>query len=382
MKLRSTTPTVSKTFLSQSKLVAVAVLVTVASVAQLGASVFARNYDAEIRARELEAERYQGEANRLGEVATTLEGAVAELNGQISTIQSQINDSQKKHDDLVAEIDANEQRIENNREALGTILSDIYVDDQISPLEMLASSSSIGDYIDKQEQRATLRQALNSKIKDIKDLQRKLEEDRKAVENVLRDQQLQREQLASKQAEQQKLLSDTQNDQSAYSRLASEKNAEISKLRDQQAAENLRRMQQSGWSGSIPPASSGNGGYPAVWANAPLDAYIDNWGLYTRECVSYVAWKVSSTGRYVPHFGGQGHAYQWPATTARHGIANGSTPKAGAAAVQYGGPYGHVMYVEAVNGDGTITVSDYNLGVDGLYRYYTRSASGLTYIYF
>ena len=38
--------------------------------------------------------------------------------------------------------------------------------------------------------------------------------------------------------------------------------------------------------------------------------------------------------------------------------------------------------VEAVNGDGTITVSDYNLGVDGLYRYYTRSASGLTYIYF
>jgi surface antigen len=40
------------------------------------------------------------------------------------------------------------------------------------------------------------------------------------------------------------------------------------------------------------------------------------------------------------------------------------------------------MYVEAVHGDGTITVSDYNLGWDGLYRYYTRSASGLTYVYF
>ena len=46
------------------------------------------------------------------------------------------------------------------------------------------------------------------------------------------------------------------------------------------------------------------------------------------------------------------------------------------------GYYGHVMYVEAVNGDGTITVSDYNFGWDGLYRYYTRSASGLTYVYF
>jgi len=44
------------------------------------------------------------------------------------------------------------------------------------------------------------------------------------------------------------------------------------------------------------------------------------------------------------------------------------------------------MYVEAVNGDGTITVSDYNNNSDGLgwgrYHHYSRSAAGLTYIYF
>ena len=55
---------------------------------------------------------------------------------------------------------------------------------------------------------------------------------------------------------------------------------------------------------------------------------------------------------------------------------------AGAAAVMNIGYYGHVMYVESVNGDGTITVSDYNFAWDGLYRHYTRSASGLTYVYF
>lgn len=382
MKQRSTTPTVSKSFLGQSTLVAMTVLVAAAGVIQLGSAVFARDYDAEIRAKEREAQQYNTEANRLGAVAGTLQGAVDELNAQIGAIQSQIQASQKKHDDLVAQIAKNEKLIEQNRQALGAILSDMYVDDQISPLEMLASSASIGDYIDKQEQRSVLRQGLSDKIQEIKDLQQQLEEDKKSVEDVLRDQEAQRTQLASKQAEQQKLLSDTKNDQNAYAAMAAEKNAEISTLRAQQAAENLRRLQQSGWSGAIPAPSPGNGGYPAVWANAPLDAYIDNWGLYTRECVSYVAWKVASTGRYVPHFGGRGHAYQWPTTTAGHGIANGSTPKVGAAAVQYGGPYGHVMYVEAVHGDGTITVSDYNLGVDGLYRYYTRSASNLVYIYF
>ena len=77
---------------------------------------------------------------------------------------------------------------------------------------------------------------------------------------------------------------------------------------------------------------------------------------------------------------------QWPSTTARYGIANGSTPKAGSVAIQYVGVYGHAMYVEAVNGDGTITVSDYNNNSDGLgwgrYHHYSRSAAGLTYIYF
>ena len=66
--------------------------------------------------------------------------------------------------------------------------------------------------------------------------------------------------------------------------------------------------------------------------------------------------------------------------TARY--SSGSTPVVGSAAVIMAGYYGHVMYVESVNGDGTITVSDYNYAWDGLYRKYTRSASGLTYVYF
>ena len=361
---------------------AVSVLMAGAGVAQLSSVVFAQNYDAQIKAKQKEADQFNSEADRLRQMAGTLQEELDNINAQIADIQAQINASQKKHDDLIIEIARQEKLVEQNRKALGRILSDIYINDQVTPLEMLASSNNLADYIDKQEQRSSLRSSLNDKIKDLKELQKKLESDRVAVENVLKDQQSQKDNLASVQAGQAKLVNDTRNDQNAYESLASQRNSEIAKLREQQAAENLRQLQQSGWSGSVPPASSGNGGYPAVWANAPLDAYIDNWGLYTRECVSYVAWKVSSTGRYVPHFGGAGNANQWPSTTSRYGIANGSTPKVGAAAITYGGPYGHVMYVEAVHDDGTITVSDYNLGVDGLYRYYNRSASGITYIYF
>ena len=398
MKQRSTTP-VSISLTAKASAVAAIVLVASAGILQFGSSVLAVDYDAQIRAKEQESQKYNAEADRLGNVAGTLQEALDELNSQVSTIQKQISESQQKHDSLIKQIEKNQQTIGENKKALGRILSDMYVDDQISPLEMLASSDSIGDYVDKQEQRGALRSSLNAKIKDIKVLQKKLEEDKKSVENVLNDQESQRKQLASKQGEQKTLLDQTKNDQGAYQQLAASRNAEINQLREQQKKSNCDALggvwssgtcvSSGGGSGAIPPASPGNGGYPAIWANAPLDAYIDPWGLYTRECVSYVAWKVSSTGRYVPHFGGAGHARQWPSTlsgvyspTLGGTIQQGSTPKAGSAAIMYGGPYGHVMYVEAVNGDGTITVSDYNLGVDGLYRYYTRSASGLTYIYF
>lgn len=378
MKLRSTTP-ISDSLASRAALVAVAVLVAGSGVLALGSHVFARDYEAEIKAKEQEASKYNSEASRLGEMADNLQSELDKINGQITTIQGQIADSQKKIDNLNAQIKRNEILIKQRRKAMGQVLADMHVDDQISPLEMLASSNSIGDYIDKQEQRSSLRTSLNGKIKEIKALQKKLEENKKLVENTLRDQEAQRNVLSSKQSEKAKLVADTKNDQNAYSALAQKRNSEVAKLREEQAAANRRAL---GGGVSIPGGIPGGGGYPGVWANAPLDAYVDPWGLYTRECVSYVAWKIHSTGRYVPHFGGAGNANQWPSTAARHGIPSGSTPKAGAAAVMSVGTYGHVMYVESVNGDGTITVSDYNFAWDGLYRYYTRSASGLTYVYF
>lgn len=353
-------------------------MVAGAGATQLAPQLFARDYDAEIKALEQQAQSAQAEADRLGGMAATLEEELAKINQQIEGIRADIAKSQQRRDELVESIENNKLAIENNRKAMGRILSDIYVDDQISPLEMLASSKSIGDYVDKQEQRSSLRLSLNDKIKEIKALQAKLEEDKKAVENVLKDLKAQQNQLDVKQAEQAKLVEDTKNDQNAYAGIAAQRNSQVAKLREEQARANRRAMGNV----NIPSGVPGGGGYPGVWANAPIDAYVDPWGLYTRECVSYVAWKVHSTGRYVPHFGGAGNANQWPSTTARYGIQHGGAPKAGAAAVMMAGAYGHVMYVESVNGDGTITVSDYNLAWDGLYRKYTRSASGLIYIYF
>lgn len=380
MKQRSTTPQVSKQFATKSALVAAAVLMTVATPISISSSVLARDFDAEIRARQQEASAYSSEAGRLGGVAATLEAALQEIQNQVASIQLAIDGSQREHDTLVKNIENNKVKIDQNRNALASTLADMYVDDQISPLEMIASSKNIGDFLDKQEYRNSIQRSLSTTIKRINTLQRQLENDKKKVEVVLKEQEGQRAILAAKQQEQAQLVAQTRSDENSYKQLAAEKNAQADSLRQQQIAANLAAMRSSGGSGSIPPASSGNGGYPAIWANAPINAYVDNWGMYSRQCTSYVAYRI---GANMPGWGytGPADAKNWPSRAASSGIATGSMPRAGAAAISMAGPYGHVMYVESVNG-GTITVSDYNLGVDGLYRNYSRSASGLTYIYF
>lgn len=389
MKQRSTTPVSDSSFAAKAALVACAVLMTISMPLQFG-KIANANYDAQIQAAKQKAKQNEGQAEHLSKMADSYQAELKQLEAHARTIQDQINKSQERHDKLKSDIEANEKKIAANTVALEDTIVEIHVDSDISPLEMVASSNSIGDIVDKQTQQATIQNKLNDTIDQIEKLQAKLKSQQEEVKVVLDDQKSQRKQLAAKEAEKQKLIRDTRGKEDVYRDRARANNKRVEELRAQQAEANRQAAAAAmaaannngagNWQGSVPPGVAGGGGYP--WVQGPLDYGVDPWGLYYRECVSYTAWKVASTGRFVPHFAGQGNANQWPSTVARHGIQSGSTPKAGSVAMMPIGYYGHTMYVESVNGDGTITVSDYNLAWDGNYRKYNRSAGGLTYIYF
>lgn len=384
MKLRSTTPVFTSSrrgLATKSVAVATAVAMLIAGPISLGARAYADPFQDKIDALQREIDGYQAQAADLGRQADTLQNELNNLSAQKATIQGQIDLSQAKYDKLVNDIAETEKKISDNKDALGQIIANMYVDGSVTPLEMLASSKNIGDYADQQAYQSSIQDTLSKTIDQINTLKKQLETQKKDVERVLADQKGQRDQLAAKEAEQAKLLADTQGQENTYQQLTQQRNQQINQLRAQQA-EAMRPRDGS----SIGQGTTGGGGYPGVWAYAEQDTLVDNWGLYNRECVSYTAWKVASTGRYVPNFGGAGNANQWPSTAASYGIPSGSNPVAGSVAIWYVGTYGHAMYVESVNGDGTITVSDYNNNSDGggwgRYHHYTRSASGLTYIYF
>jgi surface antigen len=102
--------------------------------------------------------------------------------------------------------------------------------------------------------------------------------------------------------------------------------------------------------------------------------------MYNRECVSYTAYKVASSGRTMPY--GFGDADMWPEAARDNGIAVDTQPRVGDVAVLPDGEHGHSMYVEAVHSDGTISVSQYNKAKTGTYSEERRKTEGLEFIHF
>lgn len=387
MKKRSTTP-VSKSFILRGSLLALAILMAAsAPTAFLGTPTQARDFEAEIQAVQRQIDQYNAEAARLSAEADTLQNKVAQLNSQKAAIQAKLELTQAQHDKLVADIKVNEKKIANNQQALGETMADMYVDNDISPLEMLASSNNIADYIDKQTQRSAIRDSLSETITEIKRLKKELEEQKVKVKRLLDDQTNARNLLAAKQAEQQRLLDNTRGQEAVYQKLSAEGQAKRKELERQQQIEIARRY--AGAAGAAVPGDPGRGGYPNNLANAPMDSMVDPWGMYNRECVSYTAWKVYQKNGYMPYWGGVGNANQWDDNARAAGIPTGSTPRAGSVGVMHVGFYGHVVWVESVNGDGTINISQYNeLNAGGpgwghySERYNVHPATYDTYIYF
>lgn len=113
------------------------------------------------------------------------------------------------------------------------------------------------------------------------------------------------------------------------------------------------------------PASAGTGdNYPAQWKNVPLGAHVDEWGYYSRYCTSWVAWALRDrNGFEMPR--AIGHARDWGPNARARGFAVDKTPAPGAVAwwdanAPGSGGWGHVAWVQKVNGNGTVTIEEYN----------------------
>jgi surface antigen/peptidoglycan hydrolase CwlO-like protein len=336
----------------------------------------ADEFDEKINALEQQNRNNLHRLNSLGDEAVSYEQAINRLQGQIDAIRAALNVNLAKQAKLQSQINQAQAELEKQKHYLSEDIRAMYIDGQLSTIEELATSKNLSEYVDKEAYRNSVKNKISEMIKEIAALQAKLEKQKQGLDILVKSQKQQNEQLAAAQSKHQNMLNYNEAQQSAYNRRVSRNNGQIAELRRQQLAANARFIGGGGG------GTACGGGYPGRWCRAPMDSIVDTWGMYNRECVSYTAFRVAASGRYMPYWGGIGNANQWDDNARRAGIPTDGNPRPGDVAISNSGFYGHAMYVESVNGNGTINISQYNADWTGRYSTATISAYGLVFIHF
>lgn len=357
------------------------VLVALAIVMALSTThtVVASHLDSQINALQEQSSDTQQAQDTLELEAGSYKEKIAQFNEEIQSLQRQIDDTKRKSDELAEEIAKTEASLRVEQDRLGAAVRALYMNDQISMLEMLATSNNLSEFFDKQTYITSVQRKIKEALDNITTLKQELQEQKDSLDKLMTDQKSVQARLRTQQKEQDHLLALNQAQQATYNRELQQTNSRIQRLKQEQAAENA-------WLGGGSSVNNSGSGYP--WASVPYPSSSpDPWGMYKRECVSYTAWKVANSGRYMPYWGGRGNAKQWDDNARAAGIPVDYSPRVGDVGVSNSGTYGHTFYVEKVSGDGSIYVSDYNQQFDGKYREYWITASivrarGLVFIHF
>lgn len=360
----------------------VAILVVTSAIIY-GGFVYADSISDQINNLQAQNAQNQQNVNALSVQADNYQDAINKLDAQINTLQQQIVANQNKEQELQQQITQAQTDLDKQRKTLGENIKAMYLEGDISTLEILASSNNLSDFVNKQTYRNAVQDKIRITLDKINALKQQLVSQKNAVDALLAQQQSIRAQLANDVAQQSQMLAYTEGQKAAYTQQIKANNSKIAALIAQQIRANNSTV--SGgiyflrFPGPVSPHDPNSNDYPyagAAFSMNTAPGCVDNdgpdrWGYCTRQCVSYTAWAVERSGRSAPMY--YGNAKDWVAAARNDGIpVYTSNPQPGDVAISTAGTWGHSMYVEAVSGN-QILVSQYNHQLTGQYSTQWRS---------
>ena len=321
-----------------------------------------------------EAADYTKKATSVEEIIEQLDTEIAELNGVIASNEAKV----KK---LNIEIKATEKKLSEEKSALAELLVNMHFSSDAEPILVIAGSTSISDLAEKAAREEVAKQEIAAASEKVKAAKEQFDKEKEEVEAVLRENESNRERLATKQSDQREL-------KAVYENKADDAEAV--------AAYWEKQVQAMAWT---PPSNTTGSG--SRWAgtgntypyrdNCPQDnVQYSAYGGAVCQCTSYASYKAYEKWGITNTWGGNAYSYENGA--GRRVPNNGATtyvdssPAANTIAIWKSGEYGHVAWVESVNADGSINISEYNVNWPsvGCYigDYCSRSGVGSTGVRF
>lgn len=296
--------------------------------------------------------------------AETLEGEVERLNAEIASLQAEIESNQAVANDLSVQIALNEEKLDLQQTALAKLLVSMHFDKEPEAIILLAGSSSLSDYSEKQARQSTVKSQISASAESVKTLKAELESQKVAVDALIESAETSRAEITRKKIEQEALIVKYQNNAEAFAADA----ASARETMQQEIAAEIARYNSGGVVGE------GYNSYPFSdicpdYTYTAIARGDGAYGGYKCQCTSYAGWKAYEA--YGVLISSWGNARYWIGSgsvskTARgrdgryHAYRVDHNPAPHTVAVSTSGVFGHVMWVESVNSNGTINISEYN----------------------
>lgn len=418
----------------KKRLLTVLVTGTVLSLGALAPSVNAQDFDSQIETVNSSIANINEKKSAVNSTIDTLAKELSDVQTKIDTTQAKKAEVQEQIETLKAEIAKLEKVIAERNTRLEEQARSVQTNGARSYLDFLLNAESLSDAVSRigvvMDLMGANRELMQQQAEDKKQVESKEE----AQQEKLAEQEAAEKELASLQTElndtfsknkvllanlsQEELAEITKRDglvaekEAFQKRLAEEKakaEAEAARIAEAsrqalaaQASQSQTTATQTSYEAPAPAAAStaststassststpaaqtqtssytytAGGGFPAV--DPSFRASLN--GGYFGQCTYYVFNRMAQVGTPIGH-SMMGNAAEWPSYARSYGYSVSHSPSAGSAIVFQQGlagadpTYGHVAFVEAVNADGSLYISEMNVRGLNVISYRTISAS-------
>ena len=417
----------------KKRLLTVLVTGTVLSLGALAPSVNAQDYDSQINSVNSSIANINEKKSAVNSTIDSLAKELSDVQTKIDTTQAKKAEVQEQIETLKAEIAKLEKVIAERNSRLEEQARSVQTNGARSYLDFLLNAESLSDAVSRigvvMDLMGANRELMQQQAEDKKQVESKEE----AQQEKLAEQEAAEKELASLQTElndtfsknkvllanlsQEELAEIAKRDglvaekEAFQKRLAEEKakaEAEAARIAEAsrqalaaQASQSQTTATQTSYEAPAAAASTAStstassststpapaaqtssytytagGGFPAV--DPSFRASLN--GGYFGQCTYYVFNRMAQVGTPIGH-SMMGNAAEWPSYARSYGYSVSHSPSAGSAIVFQQGlagadpTYGHVAFVEAVNADGSLYISEMNVRGLNVISYRTISAS-------
>ncbi|MDQ3064955.1 MAG: peptidoglycan DD-metalloendopeptidase family protein [bacterium] len=171
----------------------------------------------------------------LGIEASSLNDAINKLQGQIDASRNRINQLQGEVTRLNKQISSSKIELAKQKKLLGENIKLMYLEGDISTLEMLATSNDLSDFFDKQQYRKSVQSKIITTFDKVTTLKLELDTKRKTVQATLEEQRELRNQLAAQKAEKGRVLGLNQDQQNQLENQIKANSGKLAELKNKRA---------------------------------------------------------------------------------------------------------------------------------------------------